>query len=84
MLRFIPLFTISISLFILLVNFSDPADSVNCTTITKASGLRLPKYVCAGDLIFQDEFEDLDQSVWQHENTLRGGGVSTVHNNMGR
>ena len=31
----------------------------------------------AGELIFEDNFDQLDLKTWQHELTLWGGGVST-------
>lgn len=45
-------------------------------TITKVSGSHAPKNFQAGDLIFEENFDTLDLSKWQHENTLGGGGVS--------
>lgn len=41
---------------------------------TTVSGTRAPSQVCAGALIFEDNFDIFDQSVWRHENTLSGGG----------
>lgn len=33
---------------------------------------------CSGDLIFEDTFDSFDLKKWQHENTLSGGGVSSL------
>lgn len=45
-------------------------------TITTASGTRAPAAgsFCAGQVIFEDNFAFLDQSIWRHEITLSGGG----------
>ncbi|CRK95822.1 CLUMA_CG009274, isoform A [Clunio marinus] len=46
-----------------------------CTpTVTTASGTNAPSNFCSGDLIFEDNFNTLDQQKWRHENTLAGGG----------
>lgn len=29
---------------------------------------------CSGDLIFEDNFDELDVQKWEHEQTLAGGG----------
>lgn len=34
--------------------------------------------ICSGQLIFEDNFRRLDRTVWQHENSLGGGGVSIL------
>ncbi|XP_058467022.1 beta-1,3-glucan-binding protein-like [Malaya genurostris] len=42
---------------------------------TTASGWMAPEGpYCSGQLIFEDNFDTLDRSVWQHENSLGGGG----------
>lgn len=41
---------------------------------TTASGSKAPQSFCSGQLIFEDNFDWLDQSKWQHEATLAGGG----------
>ncbi|XP_029720849.1 beta-1,3-glucan-binding protein [Aedes albopictus] len=42
---------------------------------TTASGFKAPKgRICSGQLIFEDNFRRLDRTVWQHENSLGGGG----------
>lgn len=45
-------------------------------SLTTCSGTHAPKSFCSGDLIFKDDFEKLNLKVWQHANTLSGGGVS--------
>lgn len=51
-----------------------PADKISPTT---ASGKVAPTGpFCSGQLIFEENFNELDFDVWQHENTLAGGGVS--------
>ncbi|XP_055538346.1 beta-1,3-glucan-binding protein-like [Wyeomyia smithii] len=42
---------------------------------TTASGWKAPAGpYCSGQLIFEDNFDYLDRSVWEHENTVGGGG----------
>lgn len=43
-------------------------------TPTTVSGLKAPRRICSGDLIFYDNFRELDFEKWKHENTLSGGG----------
>lgn len=46
-------------------------------SVTTASGSSAPTgVICPGDLIFEDNFNSLSNAVWEHENTLGGGGVS--------
>ena len=48
-----------------------------CTSsVTTAIGTHAPDVICSGALIFEDNFDFLDFTKWQHENTLAGGGVS--------
>lgn len=42
-------------------------------TPTTASGSKAPGGFCKGQLIFEDNFDWLDQSKWHHEVTLAGG-----------
>lgn len=49
----------------------------DCSTpsVTTVSGTHAPTgKICPGDLIFEDNFDDLDLKKWQHEQTLGGGG----------
>lgn len=44
---------------------------------TTASGTKAPSgRFCPGDLIFLENFDQFDSSIWKRENTLGGGGVS--------
>lgn len=43
---------------------------------TTASGSSAPKTICSGQIIFEDNFDDLNTGKWKHEITLGGGGVS--------
>ncbi|CAH0546482.1 unnamed protein product [Brassicogethes aeneus] len=43
-------------------------------SVTTVSGSRAGKVFCADQLIFEDNFDTLDLSIWQHEHTLTGGG----------
>jgi hypothetical protein len=46
-----------------------------CTPST-ASGWRSPQTFCSGDLIFEENFDELDSDVWHHRVTLSGGRIS--------
>nr|XP_023029642.1 beta-1,3-glucan-binding protein-like [Leptinotarsa decemlineata] len=52
------------------INFCKGCDK----SITTVSGTHAPKQLCSGDLIFEDDFEELDLRKWQHVQTLGGGG----------
>lgn len=43
-------------------------------SVTTVSGTHAPSNFCSGDLIFEDNFNILDQSRWKHEVSLAGGG----------
>lgn len=43
-------------------------------SVTTVSGTNAPENFCSGDLIFEDNFDSLDENKWKHENTLAGGG----------
>ena len=45
---------------------------------TTAIGTKAPATICSGDLIFDEEFDTFDLSVWNHEKTASGGGVSNT------
>jgi hypothetical protein len=53
---------------------SASAASACSPTVTTVSGSQTPSSICAGQLIFEDNFNTLDQSRWRHEVTLAGGG----------
>lgn len=44
--------------------------------ITKCSNFMCPKKFCSGELIFEENFNNLDKKIWEPEVTLLGGGVS--------
>lgn len=61
---------LSVAAFCLAASFTSA-----CTpTVTTVSGSQAPSTICSGQLIFEDNFNTLDQSKWRHENTLAGGG----------
>lgn len=43
-------------------------------TITTAGGPQAPSQICAGQLIFEDTFDNLNTAKWKHDRTLAGGG----------
>lgn len=47
-------------------------------SLTTASGPKSRTEYCTGELIFEDNFDEFDLNVWQHENSLWGGGVSST------
>lgn len=56
------------------ISFAD-----NCRpSITTASGWAAPEKICAGSLIFKENFDHLDRNIWQGEVTLGGGGGVSV------
>lgn len=52
----------------------------NCNpSITTASGWAAPENICAGQLIFEENFDTLDKNKWKPEVTLRlVHGVSVI------
>jgi hypothetical protein len=49
--------------------------SLSCNpSVTTVSGTHRPGSVCSGNLIFEENFNSLDQSKWRHEVTMAGGG----------
>lgn len=55
------------------------ADRDCVPSLTTVSGTAAPTgVICPGDLIFEDNFDTIDLSKWQRENTLSGGGVSII------
>ena len=45
--------------------------------ISTTSGTHAPEgELCPGDRILFEDFNNLDTDLWQHENSLFGGGVS--------
>lgn len=47
-------------------------------TITTSSGFAAPTKICAGDLIFEENFDSLDKNKWKPEVSFWGGGVSLI------
>lgn len=45
--------------------------------ITTCSNFMCPKKFCSGELIFEENFNNLDKKIWKPEVTLLGGGVSS-------
>lgn len=37
------------------------------------------KPALAGALIFEDNFDSLDNSIWKHDRTMSGGGVNLTN-----
>jgi beta-glucanase (GH16 family) len=51
------------------------AQEHTCTrSLTTLTGSRAPESFCSGDLVFEDEFEVFDTSVWMMENNMGIGG----------
>lgn len=71
---FLVLILIFIVLMFLYQNFIKPNDCK--LSITTASGFAASREICAGNLIFDENFDTLDKLVWRPELTLGGGGVS--------
>lgn len=45
-------------------------------SITTASRPAAPEKICSGQVIFEENFNELDKQIWQPEVTFEGGGVS--------
>lgn len=56
------------------ISFADDCKS----SITTASGWAAPKTICAGQLIFEENFDSLDKTKWKPEVSFWGGGVSKI------
>lgn len=50
------------------------AQSALACTPTTVSGSHAPRGFCSGDLIFEDNFDNLDFGKWRHGMTMAGGG----------
>lgn len=55
------------------------ADECN-PSITTAIGSKAPQNICSGQLIFDENFDELDKKIWTPEVTLSGNGVSCAKN----
>lgn len=51
---------------------------VRSPTTASGSLIQRGRKFCSGELIFEDNFDFLDFEIWEHENTLAGGGVSNI------
>lgn len=66
-----------LKLTLVLLSISALVLAQNCRqSRTTASGWAAPKKICAGQLIFDENFDRLDKNKWKPEVTLGGGGVS--------
>lgn len=43
-------------------------------SVTTVKSLNSTESFCSGDLIFDDNFDDLNTTTWKHQHTLAGGG----------
>lgn len=60
---------------IYLQNFAVHAHCTASITTVSAGDVSLGQ-LCSGQLVLNEEFDRLDTSLWEHEITLGGGGVS--------
>lgn len=59
----------------LLLSFVIQLNADECNpSITTASGSKAPQNICAGQLIFDENFDELDKKIWTPEVTLSGNG----------
>lgn len=57
--------------------FINPIDAQCVQSPTTVSGRNAPTgNLCSGQLILDENFNQFDRSLWEHEITLGGGGVS--------
>lgn len=68
------MFALSFNFFFVL-NFVGAFDGCLWTPTT-VSGSKKPVEICSGQLIFEDNFDNLNGTVWQHRVTLSGGRIS--------
>lgn len=68
-------FTYSLTLVQILLSTTKPIVQGCAPSVTTASGWKAPKgQICKNQLIFEENFNTLNQRVWKHEQTLSGGG----------
>lgn len=74
--KFIPVFTVNmITLKLVSVLFFAINVRSECIrSVTTVIGTKKPSRICSGQLIFEDNFDNVDKSKWKFENTLAGGG----------
>lgn len=48
------------------------------TTVTSIGGFAAPHIVCAGDLLFDEQFISLDKHKWHRSVAFSGGDVSRI------
>lgn len=67
-----------LSTVVLIALHLDGAFGASCTpSITRVSAGDVPLgQLCSGQIVLNEEFNSLDTSLWEHEITLGGGGVS--------
>lgn len=66
------------SIIVLIALYFYEAVEAHCTpSITRVSAGDVPLgQLCSGQIVLNEEFNALDTSLWEHEITLGGGGVS--------
>lgn len=64
------------SLRVFLFSFMTVTSKACEKSLTTVSGTKAPRFFCSGEIIFEENFDYFDESVWQHLNTLSGGRVS--------
>lgn len=69
---------LSVIFFALLITY--PSSTGCKQTKTTASGFAASQQICSGNLIFEENFEQLNKQKWKPEVTLWGGGVSICYN----
>lgn len=82
MLRFTCILLLSICLIVAIIFivflFIYPRTEGCKPTITTASGFAVTHEICAGNLIFEENFGILDKHKWQPDVSFWGGGVSMI------
>lgn len=75
--KMIPFGRIAIVLLATLTLCSASDESECEPTLTTASGWFAPTgELCHDQLIFEENFDSFNHDLWEHENTMNGGGVS--------
>lgn len=57
-------------------SFKDVQHLLHCKelSLTTLIGSKASESFCPQEIIFEDNFNTLDEKIWKHENTMRGGG----------
>lgn len=68
-----------LTLVLVLLSISAISFAQECKpSITTASGWAAPKTICSGQMIFEENFDTLNKTIFVPQVSLWGGGVSVI------